>query len=117
MARKTLLGAFNNFTDEIEEEFRSSSLMVYDDIQSASPTALVNSQGSKKAWIKPKFSANGMSFTISNPADYMEILYFGRRVDPGTGKMQGSLQLPDGFEPIIDKWFRDTKTRIDNIRG
>jgi len=115
MPTKTLSVEFQDFTKEIDDEFKKGSIALFNNIQSASPTARINSQGSKLRWIKPQKIGN-LSFRIANPAEYMEVLYFGRRANPATGGMTGSLQLTEGFEPVIEDWFSQFKVQLNKIK-
>jgi len=100
---------FNKQLKQLEEAadkiIKKNALKFHADIVGAWPVALINSQDSKGAWIKPVKEGNW--YVVKNTAHYSPILWQGR-TNSGSG-MRGSLQLPMGGSPILNRTVQRIK--------
>ncbi len=100
---------FNKQSKQLEEYandiIKRNALIFHAEIVAAWPVALINSQGSKGAWAKP--IKDGMSWVVGNNFSYAPILCRGR-INTGRG-MTGSLQMPMGGSPILNRTIQRIK--------
>ena len=66
----------------------------------------------KNAWDIKKNSDE--SWTLSNNLEYASIIFDGRRFV--AGKAYGSLQLPDGLDPILARYNIILQTMLNQVR-
>ena len=107
---------FNKQQKQLEQSadniIKRNALIFHAEIVAAWPVALINSQGSKSAWAKP--IKDGMSWVIGNNFSYSPILWRGR-INTGKG-MTGSLQLPMGGSPILNRTVQRIKKDFKAMR-
>ena len=66
----------------------------------------------KASWNMEKV---GDGWLLSNNMNYASFIFNGRRLV--MGKQLGSLQMPDGVYPLIQKFNNELQKRLDNLRG
>ena len=64
----------------------------------------------RQAW---SIERNGDSWIISNGLEYASIIFDGRKVV--NGKLQGSTQLSQGIQPILDNFNRTLEIELRRI--
>lgn len=104
---------FNKQLSELEKAsdkiIKRNALIFHAEIVAAWP---VDTGFSKGAWVKP--IKEGTSWVVSNSITYSPILWRGR-INTGKG-MTGSLQLPMGGSPILNRTIQRIKKDFKAMR-
>ncbi len=95
----------------VDTEIRKAALGFHSDIVRSWPVALINSQDSKGAWVKPIKEDDG--YVVTNRAHYSPILWRG--VHTINGKKYGSEQMTQGGIPILNNSIAILKKRLKRL--
>ncbi len=104
---------FNKQSKQLEEYandvIKRNALIFHAEIVAAWP---VDTGFSKSAWQKP--IRDGVSWVVANSITYSPILWHGR-INTGRG-MTGSLQMPMGGSPILNRTIQRIKKDFKAMR-
>jgi len=110
-----IVSVAKEFEQAIEEDIQKINIQVVNfhrELVKAAPVAPIHGGNFRRSW---RLSRDGkLHWTIKNDASYASILWAGRH--PGTSKLgnpkwYGSLQWPQGGEPMLAKF----KYRLNRI--
>ncbi len=101
--------ALTKIEKELMDIVRSEALGLNADLISASP---VDTGHFKASW---SISRSGKwSWSIRNRASYADVLSIGRVFDGG--QMRGSLQMPNGIAPLLQRTSKNIEARSKKVR-
>lgn len=103
---------FNKEADDILKQrdivAKSFSLELHESLVSVTPVDTGNLKG---AWT---WDAENNKYVSTNNMEYATVIDGGRREI--NGKMQGSEQLPHGFQPIVERSRKVLQTKLKAIK-
>ena len=103
----SILQDLNNIAEQTEKILASVAADLFAELQLKTP---VDTGQLRQSWALDKVSDG---FEISNNLSYASIIFDGRKIV--NGKAQGSTQLAEGIQPILDKYNRRLEIELRRI--
>lgn len=104
----SLLSEFEEIEQKKDDAIFVVAFELYSELVKSTP---VDTSFLRQSWIAPIKKDDG--YIIQNTAKYADIVLAGRRVV--RGKTYGSNQLPEGIEPILEKYSNILQIKLKAI--